>query len=70
MTKRKSADNRTWQCGETAQECLELKTAALPKGNYRLCLGLFWGERPVLLGLKPEQRLANGYHVLGTFEVL
>lgn len=64
------ADNRSWQCGETARECLELQTSLLRKGQYQLCLGLFYGERPVLLGLKKENRLDNGYHILGEFKVL
>lgn len=62
-------DNRRWMCGETAEECLLLKTAALNPGRYQLGLGLFHGDRPVLLGMKAERRMPGGHYLLGEIEI-
>ncbi len=64
------ADNRRWKDGETAKEVLLLNTSALAPGKYDLCLGLFYGQRAIQLGLKQEQKTDNGFYILGGFEVL
>ena len=62
-------DNREWMCGETAEARVRLETRALKKGKYRLYVGLFSGERPVLFAMKAERRTEKGYHLLGEMEI-
>lgn len=62
-------DNTRWLPGENVTEHLKLDLSGVAKpGTYTLRFGLFWGERPIRLGLKQEL-YADGFYRLGKVTV-
>jgi hypothetical protein len=43
---------------------LSLDYASVPEGKYTLELGLFFGERPIMLAMKEETRTEDGFYRL------
>lgn len=63
-------DCRRWMCGETSEERICLETRHLKKGTYKLCLGIFSGERAIKLGLNSDCRLETGDYTIGELNII
>lgn len=64
-----TADNRTWLPGRPETLELSLDCSGLARGDYRLSVGLFEGERPVQLAMKPEY-FHGGWYTLGPVKIV
>jgi hypothetical protein len=53
----------------SACEVLRLDFRNVPAGEYRLELGIFFGERPIRLGMKEELLTVDGYYALTSLTV-
>lgn len=60
-----SPDSRRWGAESQSVEVLRLDYRAVPAGEYTVELGLFEGDAPIKLSIKPEYALSDGYYSLG-----
>ncbi len=58
-----AAHNNEWKPDQVVKVPLSFCPENLPVGEYELYLGLFEGDRPIELAIKPERRLEGMYHL-------
>lgn len=56
-------DNRTWMPDQPIQVSLKLDCRGIPADEYKLSVGLFEGDTPILLALK-ESIYSNGFYTI------
>ena len=64
-----SPDSREWDADSINEITLRLDYTAVPKGDYRVELGLFSGKRAIKLALKEELLLPDGYYRVADLSV-
>lgn len=62
-----SPDNRSWEGNET--EPLTLDFSKVPPGDYRLCIGLYEGNRPIQLAMRQDLLQPDGSYQLESISV-
>ena len=69
VVNRESPDLRRLGAESSTVETLRLDYRDVPSGDYTLELGLFYGDRPIKLGMKEEMSATDGYYALASLTV-
>ena len=65
----KYPDSTRWEADTLSTERLRLDYRRVPRGEYSLEIGLFFGDEPIKLALKESTKSTDGFYTLSKIEV-